>query len=311
MSISQKTRKKLWGLSASRCAISNCRKILFEDVSEVNDYILIGDEAHINSGQENGPRYSPEITENIINTYSNLILLCKEHHTVVDKDTKMYTTEILKHIKTNHENWVSTSLGLDKKKQEDDEIYAEIIDNIDQLAGFQDWEDWTAALPGGHLSRIKIHQYDNLVELHKYLCNRVYPKSNPILEKEIMAFNNVLEDFLNSFEFTKDETRLKGYYVTEQLYREGIITISRQYEIEYTIQELIYELTKQANRLCDIIRKEFISSYRRKEGILLMRGRPGDGISYIRLEYEESKSYPGLEMINKKINQYVKAHFRD
>jgi len=310
MSISQKVRKKLWGLSASRCAFDNCRKVLFEDGFGANGYILVGDEAHIISGQENGPRYSSELPENIIDTYQNLILLCKEHHTVVDNNTEKYTSEILKEIKAIHENWVYTSLGLDKRKQEDDEIYAEFIDTIELLAGFRDWDDWTCKLPGGHLSRLPIQRYDNLVGLHKYLCSRIYPKSKLILEKEIIDFKNVLEDFSNAFDSTKEEKKT-GYYVTQQLYRHGSISISTQYQIEYTIQELIYELTKQANRLCQTIRKEFISSYRRKEGILLMRSRPGDGIAYLRLEYKENESYPGIETINEKIDQYVKAHYRD
>jgi hypothetical protein len=56
MSISLKTHKKLWGYSANRCSFDNCRKELVVDTFETDDYYTVGDEAHIISDKQKGPR---------------------------------------------------------------------------------------------------------------------------------------------------------------------------------------------------------------------------------------------------------------
>jgi hypothetical protein len=69
---------------------------------------LVGEECHINSRQNLGPRHK----ENDINhnEYDNLILLCRVHHKIVDDQVNEYTEDNLREIKNKHELWVKDCL---------------------------------------------------------------------------------------------------------------------------------------------------------------------------------------------------------
>jgi len=109
MVISDKNRKILWGRSGNRCAICKI-ELIFDDDSS-NNKSIVGDECHIISGQANGPRYNPEFPVDNINSYNNLMLLCKVHHKMIDDLFETYTDDILRNIKETHEKWVTKKLN--------------------------------------------------------------------------------------------------------------------------------------------------------------------------------------------------------
>lgn len=116
MSISDKTRKILWGLSGNRCAF--CRQGLVIDATAQDDQSVVGDECHIVSPKNLGPRHRPETPPEVLDGPDNLILLCQVHHKMVDDQLETYTIEMLKTLKANHENWVSASLATEPKKRD-------------------------------------------------------------------------------------------------------------------------------------------------------------------------------------------------
>jgi HNH endonuclease len=107
--ISDKTRKILWGRSGNRCAI--CKHELIIDSTPTDDESVIGDECHIISRQLQGPRHDPSFPEEKLDIYENLILLCRVHHKMIDDQDETYTADILRHMKSNHEAWVSQKLS--------------------------------------------------------------------------------------------------------------------------------------------------------------------------------------------------------
>jgi HNH endonuclease len=109
MAITDKTRKILWGRSGNRCAI--CKRELVLDATNVNDESIVGDECHIRSGQTQGPRHDPNLPMGRVDSYDNLILLCRVHHKMVDDQCDTYTADIMSHMKANHEKWVSEKLS--------------------------------------------------------------------------------------------------------------------------------------------------------------------------------------------------------
>jgi hypothetical protein len=113
MSISDKTRKILWGRSGNRCAI--CKNDLVIDFTEQDDESVIADECHIISSKPNGPRHDPSYPEDKLDSYDNVILLCRTHHKMVDDQSATYTTNILRQMKSNHELWVSQQLTENQK----------------------------------------------------------------------------------------------------------------------------------------------------------------------------------------------------
>lgn len=108
-----KTRKILWGRSGNRCAV--CRRELVIDAAPADDESIVGDECHIVSGKEQGPRHDPAFPAERLDKPENLILLCRVHHKMVDDQYETYTVEVLRKLKANHEKWVSSALaGNDK-----------------------------------------------------------------------------------------------------------------------------------------------------------------------------------------------------
>lgn len=108
MTITDKTRKVLWGRSGNRCAI--CRQKLVVDETELDAESVVGDECHIISGTPNGPRHDSNFPPEENNDISNLLLLCRVHHKMVDDQYETYSTELLRSIRLNHENWVESKL---------------------------------------------------------------------------------------------------------------------------------------------------------------------------------------------------------
>ncbi|MBN1866513.1 HNH endonuclease [Candidatus Sumerlaeota bacterium] len=108
MAITDWTRKILWGRSGNRCAMCRCDLVL--DSTPVDNESVVGDECHICSGKNHGPRYDPTFLTDRIDELDNLILLCRVHHKMVDDQSETYTADILRTLKANHQKWVSSTL---------------------------------------------------------------------------------------------------------------------------------------------------------------------------------------------------------
>lgn len=115
MSITDKTRKVLWGRSGNRCAI--CRQQLVVEQTSDDDHSIVGDECHIHSGASNGPRHDSTIPPNKIDGIENLLLLCRVHHKMVDDQFQTYTAAVLRNIKINHEQWVNAQFETPDEKK--------------------------------------------------------------------------------------------------------------------------------------------------------------------------------------------------
>ena len=71
---------------------------------------LVGDACHIVAQSEDGPRGRSSMETDERDGYSNLILLCKIHHKVIDDQWRTYTVTKLLELKELHEQWVRESL---------------------------------------------------------------------------------------------------------------------------------------------------------------------------------------------------------
>lgn len=106
MSIPIKDQNILWGRAAALCSCSKCRRELVQEKSSNKSRAIIGEMAHIYAKSKSGPRFNPDLKEDFINSYDNLILLCPMHHTIIDKNPQDYPPEILQEMKDKHETWV-------------------------------------------------------------------------------------------------------------------------------------------------------------------------------------------------------------
>jgi hypothetical protein len=106
--IPPKDTKILWGKSAGKCSICKCN--LIQDRSDGRSYPL-GEMAHIEGENEGSARFNNQLNVPDRAKYDNLILLCPNHHTIIDNDSGTYTVEKLRTIKKDHELFITDSLN--------------------------------------------------------------------------------------------------------------------------------------------------------------------------------------------------------
>ena len=106
MSISERDIKLLWGRAAGMCSFPDCRVRLTQDNKLASASFPLGEQAHIVGLTKNSPRGKSNLTKTERDSYYNLILLCPNHHTLIDKSPDDYTIEKLHYFKDQHEYWV-------------------------------------------------------------------------------------------------------------------------------------------------------------------------------------------------------------
>jgi hypothetical protein len=80
---------------------------------------LRGEMAHIVASSGEGPRGKESFPAAEKNKYENLILLCPNHHEEVDGEPERFTSQALREMKAQHEDWVEKQLAQGPEWQED------------------------------------------------------------------------------------------------------------------------------------------------------------------------------------------------
>ena len=151
----------------------DCRSKLVVDASEAvsSRNVLIGKNCHIVAEQHRGPRGGSILSIEDRNRYPNLILLCSNHHDIIDADPTSWPVELLHQIKTDHEIWVETQLT-ESHKSKADELYSTIINAATEGLFLSRWE-----IVSDHAIRDMI--YDNFVEGANHFCELVFKANWP------------------------------------------------------------------------------------------------------------------------------------
>ena len=112
MAIPIAQQRMLLQRSGNVCAFPDCRLLLTAAGPPDNPVVVLGEMAHIVAESLNGPRGDSPLTAEQRNLYQNLILLCNQHHQLIDSDGALatYTVARLTAMKEEHERWVERSL---------------------------------------------------------------------------------------------------------------------------------------------------------------------------------------------------------
>ena len=139
----QSTLKILFAQSGDQCANPDCTVNLIEPATKYSDAAVIGQICHILAISTNGPRGKSGLTEEELNSPDNLILLCRNHHGLVDSQHKTYPAEMLREWKQEHEAKMKKRLSEDRESVRPDVfdhrrfpkalVDGEIEDNIQNL----------------------------------------------------------------------------------------------------------------------------------------------------------------------------------
>ena len=111
--IPQNTIKVLCALSGNQCAHPECTETLVKPTPGKSDDLFIGRICHICPISPKGPRGKNEFPEKELNAPENLILLCPNHHTIVDGQYEDYPVDMLKEWKQKHESEMEKRLSED------------------------------------------------------------------------------------------------------------------------------------------------------------------------------------------------------
>lgn len=102
----QQTRLRLFADSGGYCQRPECSNRLFVDTGTTN--IHLAEMAHIIAASGSGPRGNATVTQKDKGAYENLILLCSNCHTTIDKAPVDFPDKLLQEWKRKHVERIAT-----------------------------------------------------------------------------------------------------------------------------------------------------------------------------------------------------------
>ena len=307
MSITVRDHKMLWGRAANRCAMADCRRVLSVDAEDLSGAALVGDACHIIARRDAGPRGDEAMPRDERDEYGNLILLCKVHHKIVDDLPDQYPPERLRLIKEEHEQWVQHALdGFDVERQRDEEIYALAVDRWVELAHAAEWQVWSESMLSRGQPAIAADVFADLKQLRNWLFARIWPGRYLSLEAALHSFRLVLTDLINVFESHSDRhgdfLETSRFYAIDEWNPELYRRLGQRYDFHVDlVMDLVLELTRAGNYVCDNVRSTLDPRFRMAEGVLLATYGVDMNLRVhtLRAEYRGDERrdipYPGLE----------------
>jgi len=110
--VSRRTKLLLAFRSGDRCAFPGCPRNLTVEGTEGADPAIVGVAAHIAGERPSSARYDSSMTDAQRNHHDNLIYLCGDHHTQVDKQEAAFPLEKLFAMKRKHEARVREAMNV-------------------------------------------------------------------------------------------------------------------------------------------------------------------------------------------------------
>jgi hypothetical protein len=101
--VQESVRRRLWQIGNGMCYM--CRKELDSGNSKLQPSAKV---AHIIARGPTGPRANPDVPIAIRNSIENLMLMCPDCHDKIDNNPGLYTVELLRELKGQHEVWAAS-----------------------------------------------------------------------------------------------------------------------------------------------------------------------------------------------------------
>lgn len=263
MTISDKDIKILWGKAAGRCSI--CRDTLFHAADNPSDTTLIGENCHIVAEKQDGPRGQSNLNSSDRNRYPNLILLCRNHHKIIDDDETTYSIEVLYQIKTDHELWIENSFVSNGNPEKD--YYIKFVNEISLNLKLSNWEAIS-----DHLIRFLMPVFfeEAVNELKAKVFKAHWPNKYPVLEEKIINLSSRASEFVDCF-CSNGVVKDDFWHENQSWKSKGWLLNFHEYAEEVEIwqkncSDLLLNLVHALNEFSDQVRENIDSSFFRYEG---------------------------------------------
>ena len=320
MPFSEAVRIMLYARCGNRCAFPGCKARLVFTLGEPKEMVNMGKAAHIVAESRKGPRGRSALPISQRNSYQNGIILCTHHHAdVVDKLPSRFSISRLRSWKSAHERKYGRSSPWSQKRIQALTAYADYIDEWSARALLDGWQFWTAPLLRSGSHRISVENYHRLLELCSWLATRVWSGVMKPLEQSFLNFQLVTTDFIRTFD--KHAEAHGNILMTDMFYkrydptRGGRSKAQARFEFHVTLlEDLVLEMTRAANLVCQRVREMIDAQFRVDQGFLVVEsGMYDDGfhrhvVVYRPSELRVKAPYPGLERFMK-IRSQRDLHF--
>ncbi len=109
--IPDREMKALIADSGGVCAFPGCNQRFVEPGNAVDDAAFLGEMAHIVGDSHQGPRGDFPMSDDDRDKHTNLVLLCGDHHTIIDSQPRTYSVSVLRRMKEDHEGRIRRATG--------------------------------------------------------------------------------------------------------------------------------------------------------------------------------------------------------
>lgn len=178
MAVNSTTQKLIWGIFAARCSICRC-KVVWE--STTGSRSLTGEIAHIVGAKRSAARGRAAFSSDRDGP-DNLMLLCREHHKIVDDNEAEYTVVRLHEIREEHLAWLETQLTPAQRWSAG--IISQYtylnVPRLDEFAAMQGYQIRHNPVPGTtHLSELN-YELNYLMEQYRRVLDSLPMESVPV-----------------------------------------------------------------------------------------------------------------------------------
>ncbi|OJZ64035.1 hypothetical protein BRW64_20120 [Mycolicibacterium diernhoferi] len=215
-------------------------------------------------------------------------------------------------LKGDHEQRVQDALGYDAPAQLNEEKWARLIDDFAERIDWDRWPYLTANLMDPAGPTLRNTDRKRLADLRDWLITRVWPEGHDRLRQLLDGIRQVINDLLLILErdyedgpIAGESVRLRRNYkdlrtwdppeyqrlLDDYMYKMGLIN------------DLVLELTRFSNAICDVVRQDIDGNFRFDEGALIVLNGPTMRLEMeiLRPEFrpkdfpDGGHPYPGLE----------------
>lgn len=189
--------------------------------------------------------------------------------------------------------------------------WMEIIKQWSEYIDINNWQEWTSYLLGSGSPYLYMDINEKLNDLLQWMFKKIWPKDVKELSDVLSNFYLVLNDFLLLFH-EHSELKGNGFYIKKFYHIDNwdddlyFKLLDRYNNHVILVQDIVLELTRAANYVCDIVREHIDSNYRMEEGKLVVISGPYKNQELIKLcpEYKGNDRetyipYKGLEQFKK------------
>lgn len=283
MAIKGKDIKILWGRSGNRCAV--CRTQLTQDAAAVSAAFTLGEQAHIVGEKEDAPRGKSPLTQDERDSYHNLVLLCPNHHTEIDKNETDWPVERLHLVKSTHELWVSETLSetIDHVKLAHQTALSSIVDSAVEKCDLEKWHGWTSFALSPNQRWAK-KRPDAIWEFRQQVIGAIWPPGYEELRRATVTFS--LLAHLAAQEFLEHSDDAGDYYIAHRFYRRAEYGPNEDKLLaefnawQERCYKLLKEATKAANWFADVVRRDINPMFFASTGKFLVMEGPFMDMSF-------------------------------